>query len=240
MITVTVSDGVLTASSTFQLAVTAVNDAPVVSAIAPQTTAEDQPLTVPFSVSDVETAAGSLTVQATSSNPTLVAASGIGHGGGGGSRTLILTPRPNEAGVTTIALIGRRWHDDDTADVHLDGVGDQRCPDVREPRAPRVDQSGRARDPGRDGVRSRFLGRRAVAGRRQQQPHAAAAGRHRHLADRGDDLDQDVPGGFDTGCRSDWLEHTDPHRRRRQRQHQRSGRLQRRGRGQRAGSADQR
>lgn len=101
---VTVSDGVLSTSTTFLLTVSAVNDAPVVSAIGPQTTTEDLPLSVPFTVSDLETAAGSLTVQATSSNTTLVAAAGIGTGGSGGSRVVTLTPRPDQTGVTTITL----------------------------------------------------------------------------------------------------------------------------------------
>lgn len=101
---VTVSDGVLSTSTTFLLTVTAVNDAPVVSAIGPQTTTEDQPVSVPFTVSDLETAAGSLTVQATSSNTTLVAASGIGTGGSGGSRVITLTPRPDQTGTTTITV----------------------------------------------------------------------------------------------------------------------------------------
>ena len=72
-ITVTVSDGTLTASRSFQLTVTAVNDPPGVSAVAPQTTGEDQALSVPFTVWDVESAAGNLTVQATSSNSALSA-----------------------------------------------------------------------------------------------------------------------------------------------------------------------
>ena len=80
------------------------NDAPSVSTIAPQITTEDQPLAVPFTVSDLESAAGSLTVQATSSNTALVNAAGIGLGGSGGSRLVTLAPRPNEAGSTTITL----------------------------------------------------------------------------------------------------------------------------------------
>src|SRR5207237_3927091 len=43
-ITLTVSDGQLSASQQFQLEVTAVNDAPTISAIANQITAEDTPL----------------------------------------------------------------------------------------------------------------------------------------------------------------------------------------------------
>lgn len=80
------------------------NTAPTISPIAAQTTLANQPLSVPFTVSDAETPAGNLTVQATSSNTTLVAASGIGHGGSGGSRILTLSPRPNEHGTTTITL----------------------------------------------------------------------------------------------------------------------------------------
>jgi hypothetical protein len=103
-ITVAVSDGSLSTSSSFVLTVSAVNDAPAVSAIGPQNTIEDQPLSVPFTVSDPETAAGSLTVQATSSNPTLVAAAGLGHGGSGSARMLTLTPQPNETGTTNITV----------------------------------------------------------------------------------------------------------------------------------------
>jgi predicted phage tail protein len=81
-----------------------VNDPPVVSVVAPQFTEEEQSVVVPFNVTDLETAAASLTVQATSSNTTLVNAAGIGLGGSGGARLITLSPRPNETGVTTITL----------------------------------------------------------------------------------------------------------------------------------------
>jgi hypothetical protein len=103
-ITVTVSDGSLSASTTFQVTVTAVNDAPVISAIAAQTTTEDQPLAVPFTISDAETPAGTLTVQAASSNLGVVTASGIGLSGSVGSRVVTLTPEANASGTTTITL----------------------------------------------------------------------------------------------------------------------------------------
>lgn len=103
-ITVTVSDGSLSASAAFQVTVSSVNDAPVISAIAPQTTIEDQSVAVPFTVSDAETAAGALVVQAASSNAAVVSASGIGLGGSGGSRIVTLTPGADATGVTTITL----------------------------------------------------------------------------------------------------------------------------------------
>jgi Metallo-peptidase family M12B Reprolysin-like/Bacterial Ig domain len=103
-ITVGVSDGVLTTSTTFELTVIAVNDAPLVSAVAPQFTDEEESVAVPFAVADAESAAASLTVQATSSNTALVSAAGIGLGGSGSARLVTLTPKPNATGVTTITL----------------------------------------------------------------------------------------------------------------------------------------
>ena len=58
-ITVTVSDGTTTTNETFDVTVTAVNDAPAITALADQTIAEDGTTgALPFTVSDVETAAG--------------------------------------------------------------------------------------------------------------------------------------------------------------------------------------
>ena len=57
-ITVTVSDGTATASDTFMLTVTAVNDAPTISDIADQTIDEDTATSaLAFTVGDAETAA---------------------------------------------------------------------------------------------------------------------------------------------------------------------------------------
>src|SRR5206468_4895914 len=72
-ITVTVSDGSLTASVTFVLTVSAVNTAPTISDITDQTIAEDTSTgALSFTVGDGETAAGSLTLSGSSSNPALV------------------------------------------------------------------------------------------------------------------------------------------------------------------------
>jgi len=89
--TVSASDGALsspTATVTINLA--PVNDAPTIAAIAAQTTLEDT-ATAPIvlSVADSETPAARLTVTASSSNPDVVAASGISLGFGAPSQGLI-------------------------------------------------------------------------------------------------------------------------------------------------------
>ncbi|MBL9208553.1 MAG: hypothetical protein JNN01_25950 [Opitutaceae bacterium] len=104
-VTVTVSDGSLTSSINFVLTVTAVNTAPTISTLTDRTM-ESNATSVPigFTVSDGQTAAGSLTVTAVSSNSTLLSAGGITLGGSGGSRTLTLQPAANQIGTTTVTL----------------------------------------------------------------------------------------------------------------------------------------
>ena len=104
-ITITVSDGTLTASSAFNLNVTAVNDGPIITSITDQTVNEDTTTTaLPFTVGDPETSAGNLTVTASSSNPTLVPNANITLGGSGANRTVTIQPVANQAGVATITL----------------------------------------------------------------------------------------------------------------------------------------
>jgi len=104
-ITVTVSDGALTASQSFLLTVTAVNDAPTISTIADVITDEDvYTAAISFTISDTETAATNLTVWATSSNPTLIPTNHIILGGTGSARTVVLRPVTNENGSATITL----------------------------------------------------------------------------------------------------------------------------------------
>jgi len=105
LITVNVSDGVNTTSTNFTLNVTAVNDAPTISAIADQIVNEDNATgNISFTIGDVETAAGSLTVTATSSNTTLVPNGNITLGGSGISRTINITPAANQSGFTNITI----------------------------------------------------------------------------------------------------------------------------------------
>ncbi|MGH8572725.1 MAG: LamG-like jellyroll fold domain-containing protein, partial [Gammaproteobacteria bacterium] len=57
-----------------------------------------------FTVGDLETAAGSLTVTSASSNLTLVLAANIALGGSGAARTVTVTPAAGQTGVATITL----------------------------------------------------------------------------------------------------------------------------------------
>ena len=103
-ITLSVNDGILTTTTSFLLTVTAVNDPPVVSAIAPQSINEDQSLAVPFTIFDVETAAASLSLQVSSTNTALVGGAGLVLSGSGTDRTLTLTPAPDRWGTSTITI----------------------------------------------------------------------------------------------------------------------------------------
>ena len=81
------------------------NNAPTIAAIASQTMQEDT-VTAPIAItlSDAETAAGSLTLTATSSNPTLLPPSAFTFGGSGSSRTLVLTPAANQNGSAIVTV----------------------------------------------------------------------------------------------------------------------------------------
>ena len=105
VITVKVSDAQNSASTSFNVTVAAVNDVPTISNVADQSipmNGSSGPLAV--SISDKETAAGSLALTAQSSNTALVPQSGLVPGGSGGSRTITVTPVSNQAGQATITL----------------------------------------------------------------------------------------------------------------------------------------
>ncbi len=104
-ITLTVSDGSLTGTDTFVLTVNTVNDSPTISSIANQTINEDVATgALTFTVGDVETAAGSLTVTRTSGNQTLIPLANVVLGGSGANRTVTVTPGLNQVGSTSINL----------------------------------------------------------------------------------------------------------------------------------------
>ncbi|MCZ8080689.1 MAG: hypothetical protein O9305_15755, partial [Rhodobacteraceae bacterium] len=91
--------------NTLRFDVTAVNDVPTITPIANQTIAEDGatgPLA--FTVGDVETAPGTLTVSASSTNTALAPVASIVLGGSGASRTVTVTPLANAFGSATITL----------------------------------------------------------------------------------------------------------------------------------------
>jgi len=108
-ITLTVSDNTGGSNATsFVVTVIAVNDAPVVSNIGGQVTSEDTPTgAIPFTISDVETAAGNLFVTASSSDLSLVPNTGLALAGSGSNRQLSITPAPNRFGSTTITVTVR-------------------------------------------------------------------------------------------------------------------------------------
>src|SRR5204863_311348 len=87
------------------LTVNPVDDPPTISSIPDQSTDEDTPtVAIPFSIGDVETPAGSLTVSGRSSNQGLVPDANVVFGGSGSNRTLTLMPATNQSGTTTITI----------------------------------------------------------------------------------------------------------------------------------------
>ena len=108
-ITVTVNDGQPTTntfSRTFTVNVTAVNDAPTISVIADRTINEDTNTgAIAFTIGDVETAAGSLTITRASLNTTLLPLANAVLGGTGANRTILLTPALNQFGTATVEIM---------------------------------------------------------------------------------------------------------------------------------------
>jgi VCBS repeat-containing protein len=100
------SDGTPSSSAaTVTLDVAAVNDAPTISGLGDQTIDEDTDLTdAAFTVGDVETDPGTLTVTATSSDTDLLPNDNITLGGSGENRTISASPAANANGSTTITL----------------------------------------------------------------------------------------------------------------------------------------
>ena len=105
-----VNDGQLASVTYLQVTIQAasqgaVNFRPEVSWIADQRTTPGVAVnSIAFTVSDVETAAASLTLSASSSNTTLLPLSGITFGGSGGNRTVSLAPVAGQSGTATITL----------------------------------------------------------------------------------------------------------------------------------------
>ena len=101
------SAGQQAVSSTVSILVVSVaKTAPIISNITDQTTAQSTALSgIAFSVSDAQTAPGSLLLSATNSNVTLVPVANITFGGSGSSRTLTVTPVLGLTGSSTITVI---------------------------------------------------------------------------------------------------------------------------------------
>jgi uncharacterized repeat protein (TIGR03803 family) len=81
------------------------NTVPTISPIADQVINEDTSSgAIALTVGDAESAAGSLTLSAGSSNPALVLTNNIVFGGGGGDRTVTISPASAQTGVATITV----------------------------------------------------------------------------------------------------------------------------------------
>ncbi|MCL4176581.1 MAG: immunoglobulin domain-containing protein, partial [Verrucomicrobia bacterium] len=100
-----VSDGLLRATNNFLLTVNSMNDLPTISATADRITGQNRPISVPFTIGDVETPLDSLALDRNSSNPTLVRLGGIVFSGTGAHRVASITPAANRSGLTTITLL---------------------------------------------------------------------------------------------------------------------------------------
>jgi len=104
-ITVTVSDGSSTASDTFVLTVSPVDDPPTITDIPDQFTSINTPLgPISFTLADIDTTASSLSLSGNSSNPTLVPDVNIVFGGTGANRSVTVTPAPGQTGAATITV----------------------------------------------------------------------------------------------------------------------------------------
>jgi len=94
-----------TATEEFVVNVASDNDLPTISDVANQSTALNTAVgPLAFDVGDIETAAGSLNVTASSSNLALIPNANIALGGGGANRTVTVTPAAGQSGTATITL----------------------------------------------------------------------------------------------------------------------------------------
>ncbi len=84
-----------------------VNTAPTVVGLVDQSYDQDTSTSLPFTVSDAQTAAQSLLVSATSSDAMILPASGVSLSGSADARSLMLTPREDATGTVTIAVTVR-------------------------------------------------------------------------------------------------------------------------------------
>jgi hypothetical protein len=105
-LTLTVVDsGAKSNSTSFSVTVTPTNTFPVVSVISNQCATVGTALApISFTIGDLDTAAASLVVTASSANATLLPSAGIILGGSGSNRTVTLLPTPGEVGHTAVTL----------------------------------------------------------------------------------------------------------------------------------------
>jgi lipopolysaccharide/colanic/teichoic acid biosynthesis glycosyltransferase len=86
--------------------ITDVDQPPVISDIPDQVVAQNTSTDqIPFTIGDAETAATSLSLNGSSSNPSLVSNENILFGGTGPNRTVTVTPAPNQSGTAVINVV---------------------------------------------------------------------------------------------------------------------------------------
>ena len=109
-------------------ATTTVQGRPTITDIANQSTLEDTATNaLPFTIDDVETAAASLTVSASSNNQTLIPNANIVLGGSGASRTVTVMPTANQSGgpvTITVLVSDGTLTASDTFSVMVNAVND--------------------------------------------------------------------------------------------------------------------
>ncbi len=133
-ITLTVSDGTLSSSTTFNFTVRPLNDLPTITAIADLTLAEDTASSaIAFTINDVETAPASLQVTASSSNPSVVPQQNITLGGTGTNRTVTVRPITNAVGnsLVTVTVNDGQATASEAFTVTFTGVND--APSISQP-----------------------------------------------------------------------------------------------------------
>lgn len=117
-----------TGTDTASLVVTAVNDAPTVSAIGPSTITEDGSTgPIAFTIADVDSTVGTLLVSATSSNTALIPNGNLVLGGSGANRTITVTPAANASGgpvTITLTVSDGAASTSTTFDVTVTAVND--------------------------------------------------------------------------------------------------------------------
>lgn len=105
IVTVQANDGVNSVSQLFAISVQPVNDSPTILAAGPLATDEDTTSgTLAVIVQDVDTPAASLTLAARVADEALVPPAGVFVSGSGESRSVRVTPTPDQSGTSTLVL----------------------------------------------------------------------------------------------------------------------------------------
>ena len=104
-INVTVNDGGASNNIVTRSFSVTVDSPPTISSIANQIIAVSSSLApIPFTIGDAETAVGSLSLTASSSNQSLVPNAAITLGGSGANRTVAVTPTAGQTGTANITI----------------------------------------------------------------------------------------------------------------------------------------